>query len=545
MSSMSEILNFVIGFLVSFAASIMNAAGLNLLKLDHVKNLYKPPESQRHECGRPLWHFGLYLYIISQLVGSTIALNYLKAQWVAPLGSISLIFNFVFARMLVGTSITRADIIGTFVVIISVIWIVVFGGMTGQDDENLTLEKLKSLMTRPLFIVYFSFLDILTFALFGVALYCYWILQDEQRKMRDSFFKGIETKRLKKTVGMTMAGVGGLIASQTLLLAKSGVKLFYISVTISNQFTDNLSYFILVGLLVTAILQVYCLNTALKLHDSVLVVPMFYGFYTAMGLVNSMIYLDEISTYPLWALLLVTIGIATLVYGVCMLSASKENSPVITDEFDFDDDEPKGSDINGWDTMSVEGGSNTEGSETGMLNDTTDKKRLSIAGKQFGDGRIFSFSSKRFSGGGDSSIFRMSILKRNNSKTDFRDVKSSRISNIDLDNNSSASQITIENEDKLSDEFTAQTIIPIAYSATKTHEVNDLMLFTPTTPSEHYMNLSSSHNHQTSNNNMPSTLSPSHPRTGHVYPSDAESVMFARSFDDLLYPDAHKNKDLN
>ncbi|CAG8586917.1 15648_t:CDS:1, partial [Racocetra fulgida] len=110
---------------------------------------------------------------------------------------------------------------------------------------------------------------------------------------------------------------------------------------------------------------------------------MFYGFYTAMGLVNSMIYLDEISTYPLWALLLVTIGIATLVYGVCMLSASKENSPVITDEFDFDDDEPKGSDINEWDTMSVEGGSNTEGSETGMLNDTTDKKRLSIAGKQF------------------------------------------------------------------------------------------------------------------------------------------------------------------
>ncbi|CAG8681100.1 10417_t:CDS:2 [Cetraspora pellucida] len=511
MSSMSEILNFVIGFLVSFAASVMNAVGLNLLKLDHVKNLHKPSESQRHECGRPLWHFGLYLYIMSQLVGSTIALNYLKAQWVAPLGSISLIFNFVFARMLVGTRITKADIIGTFVVIISVIWIVVFGGMTGQD----------------------------------VALYCYWILQDDQRKMRDSFLKGIETKRLKKAVGMTMAGVGGLIASQTLLLAKSGVKLFYISVTVSNQFTDNLSYFILVGLLITAVLQV-CKNLELMPNLIILsIVPMFYGFYTAMGLVNSMIYLDEIRTYPLWALLLVTIGIATLVYGVCMLSASKESSPVITDEFDFEDDEPKGGDMNGWDTMSVEGGSNTEGSETGMLNNTTDKKRLSIAGKQFGDGRIFSFSSKRFSIGSSSSIFRMSTLRSNNSNTDFRDIKSSHINNIDLDNNSSASQITIENEDKLSDEFTTQTIIPIAYSATKTYEVNDLMLFTPTAPSEHYMNLSSSHNHQTSDNNMPSTLSPSHQRTGHVYPSDAESVVFARSFDDLLYPDALKNKDLN
>src|SRR2546430_12070652 len=49
-------------------------------------------------------------------------------------------------------------------------------------DENLTLEKLKSLMMRPLFIVYFSFLDIITFSLFGIALYCYWILKNDNSK---------------------------------------------------------------------------------------------------------------------------------------------------------------------------------------------------------------------------------------------------------------------------------------------------------------------------------------------------------------------------
>jgi hypothetical protein len=75
---------------------------------------------------------------------------------------------------------------------------------------------------RPLFIVYFSFLNIITFTLFGIALYCYWIQKNNDRKRRDNFFKGIETSRLKKAIGMTMAGVGGLVASQTLLLAKSG-----------------------------------------------------------------------------------------------------------------------------------------------------------------------------------------------------------------------------------------------------------------------------------------------------------------------------------
>jgi hypothetical protein len=41
--------------------------------------------------------------------------------------------------MLVGTNIERKDILGTFVVVASVIWIVVFGGINGGDDRKLLL----------------------------------------------------------------------------------------------------------------------------------------------------------------------------------------------------------------------------------------------------------------------------------------------------------------------------------------------------------------------------------------------------------------------
>lgn len=51
----------------------MDALGLNILKLDHVKESSR--EKQRGDCGRPLWHMGLYTYIASQLIGSTIALS--------------------------------------------------------------------------------------------------------------------------------------------------------------------------------------------------------------------------------------------------------------------------------------------------------------------------------------------------------------------------------------------------------------------------------------------------------------------------------------
>ncbi|KAF9902150.1 hypothetical protein EC991_005230 [Linnemannia zychae] len=354
----SSWLDFVIGFVVSLIASVMNAAGLNLLKLDHVRNSARAHERQRHECGRPMWHVGLYLYVGSQLAGSTIALNFLKTQWVAPLGSIALIFNFVFAKILVGTRITKMDVYGTIVVMISVVWIVVFGGMNsaGADiEDSLTISELKALFSRLVFIFYFSVLNIVIAALLSLGLYAYWAitLDDESGQMRkrmktkltqllgtNRFARasgltlvedaevGVDVKdvRLKKVVAMIMATCGGLIASQTLLLAKSGIKLVTSSFSGQNQFKDSLSYFILFVLVLTAVLQVYCLNTALKLYDSVLVVPMFYGFYTAFGLINSIIYLNQLQNYKPWVLFLILVGIGALIYGVRMLSAPKPES---------------------------------------------------------------------------------------------------------------------------------------------------------------------------------------------------------------------------
>ncbi|KAG0060503.1 hypothetical protein BGZ89_012227 [Linnemannia elongata] len=370
----SSWLDFVIGFVVSLIASVMNAAGLNLLKLDHVRNSARSQELQRHECGRPMWHVGLYLYVGSQLAGSTIALNFLKTQWVAPLGSIALIFNFVFAKILVGTRITKKDVYGTIVVMISVVWIVVFGGMNsaGADiEDSLTISELKALFSRLVFIFYFSILNIVIAALLSLGLYAYWAitLDDESGQMR----KRMKTKltqllgtnrfarasgltlvgdpgldadvkdvRLKKVVAMIMATCGGLIASQTLLLAKSGVKLVTSSFSGQNQFKDSLSYFILFVLVLTAVLQVYCLNTALKLYDSVLVVPMFYGFYTAFGLINSIIYLNQLQNYKPWVLLLILVGIGALIYGVRMLSAPKPELEFPEDSEQSDDQDEEG-----------------------------------------------------------------------------------------------------------------------------------------------------------------------------------------------------------
>ena len=63
------------------------------------------PADKRPEYFRPVWVAGITSYILSQLVGSTLALQYLRAEFVAPLGSSSLVFNFLFARWLVSRSV--------------------------------------------------------------------------------------------------------------------------------------------------------------------------------------------------------------------------------------------------------------------------------------------------------------------------------------------------------------------------------------------------------------------------------------------------------
>lgn len=76
-------------------ASLLNALGLNLTKRDFTRQEALPPASRTADWKRPLWWLGLGLYILSQIVGSTLALEFLRAEYVAPLGSTSLVFNFV------------------------------------------------------------------------------------------------------------------------------------------------------------------------------------------------------------------------------------------------------------------------------------------------------------------------------------------------------------------------------------------------------------------------------------------------------------------
>lgn len=95
-----------------------------------------------------------------------------------------------------------------------------------------------------------------------------------------------EDKQIAWTLGIGFACCGGGLAGLSLVFAKAAVKLITGSLSHENQgnqFGHAASLFTFLFLAVTAVFQIICLNRGLRVYDSTLVVPVFYGVYTATG----------------------------------------------------------------------------------------------------------------------------------------------------------------------------------------------------------------------------------------------------------------------
>ncbi|KAG2043612.1 hypothetical protein BDR03DRAFT_1054146 [Suillus americanus] len=359
----SPLVAFIIGLAIILLASILNAAGLNITKLDHVRTSTIPKSARRRDWLRPLWILGMVLYILSQLIGSTLALDYMRAEYVAPLGSTSLIFNFLFARFLIGTPVTQTDIYGTMTVVLGVIGIVAFGAVNSGLSTETDVNHLTALWRRGGWLAFFfcmstalilvliftnslddvlaarSDLDSEPFAsmsarrsrdsstsYLGKAKDSWnaWILWVKEKL--ETWTAPQDDTQVAWVLGIGWACCGGGLAGGCLVFAKATVKLLTGSLSHENpgnQFGHLAPIFTIILLVITAVLQIICLNRGLKVYDSTLVVPVFYGVYTATGFLDSLVFNNEVDAYKPWILFLIFASVMILISGVVLLTHKK------------------------------------------------------------------------------------------------------------------------------------------------------------------------------------------------------------------------------
>ncbi|KAF9109335.1 hypothetical protein BGX27_007741 [Mortierella sp. AM989] len=140
--------------------------------------------------------------------------------------------------------------------------------------------------------------------------------------------------RIKSILGISYGCVSGMLSSQALLFAKSAIELLILTIMENkNQFENPLSWFLVIALVTTALLQLYYLNKGLRLCDTVLLVPLSFCAYNVSCLFNGLVYYNQWGRLYWWQILLVLFGISQVLVGVLVLAWR----PTAGDEYDDQD----------------------------------------------------------------------------------------------------------------------------------------------------------------------------------------------------------------
>ncbi|KNZ60075.1 hypothetical protein VP01_1613g2 [Puccinia sorghi] len=290
----------------------------------------------------------------------------MRSEYVAPLGSTSLIFNFLFARWLLGTKITMLDAVGTLVVILGVVGVIGFGNIrqAGIDEEaNMSLSTLQALWARPAWILHLILLETITSLILWLANIGYEIIEEKRsfetsRVSRDEEDTDVEMvlrrgggrKSHSGILARTIHLLSPLLSSQQKLRAwlKNSIERWSMT-RVSWQAkhsslqraTSNWS--LMDSTIIKANQRISLIHSpsssssssyspvsckfGLKVYDSTLIVPVLFATYTGSGFINSLIYLHELPHYRTTVLLMIWLCMAVLVIGVCMLSAKRVEGP--------------------------------------------------------------------------------------------------------------------------------------------------------------------------------------------------------------------------
>ncbi|KAI8059600.1 magnesium transporter NIPA-domain-containing protein [Gongronella butleri] len=296
----------VIPLFISIVASSTQALGISLQRRSHLAAPNIPSWK------RPLWLTGFLVYTLSNLVASACTIGYLPIVILAPVGAIGLVFNAIFARIVLGDPFTTRTTLGTTLIVIGAMLIAGFGVV---PEPNHTLQDLIRLYQRPTFIIYFALVEFIT--CFGLLVT--HLLEYSYKSNPASWT--IKYPNIKMWLGVSYGAIGANISSQAMLFAKSGLELLILSIFHGdNQFIYPLTWVLLLALIITAVLQLYYLNRGVQLCDTIILVPLNFCSFNVSCLFNGLVYYDQWDRLFWWQVIFVLVGIAILVLGVLVIS---------------------------------------------------------------------------------------------------------------------------------------------------------------------------------------------------------------------------------
>ncbi|KAJ6113255.1 hypothetical protein N7523_006572 [Penicillium sp. IBT 18751x] len=312
-----------IGILVGLISTSLQAIGLTLQRKSHLLEDEKHPyDVRRPPYKRRRWQLGMGMFVISNIVGSTIQITTLPLPVLSTLQASGLVFNTIFATLILGEPFTRYSFAGTFLVCVGAILIATFGAI-GEPAH--TLNQLLELLQRRPFLIWMGgtvFLVILILLGSKMLKYC---LPGSRAKPAPGGHFAPHLQRLHSRIrlfrGMCYGAVSGILSAHSLLLAKSAVELLVRTlVDGKNQFNRWQSWVILLAMISLALTQLFYLHRGLKLCSTSILYPFVFCIYNIIAILDGLIYFRQTSQLGGLHAGLIALGTVILLGGVLCLS---------------------------------------------------------------------------------------------------------------------------------------------------------------------------------------------------------------------------------
>ncbi|KAL1970380.1 hypothetical protein VTN77DRAFT_5540 [Rasamsonia byssochlamydoides] len=314
--------SIAVGVIVGLISTSLQAIGLTLQRKSHLLEDEKDPyDLRRPPYKRRRWQLGMLMFVVSNIIGSTIQITTLPLPVLSTLQASGLVFNTVFATLILGEPFTRYSLIGTVLVCIGAVLIATFGAI-GEPAH--TLDQLLELLHRRPFVLWMiSTVVVVLLTLAGSRLLKIFSSPSLSRFTRIVKLHGplLPTPRAKLIRGMLFGFVSGVLSAHSLLLAKSAVELLVRTVIDHvNQFNRWQSWVILIGMIALALTQLYYMHRGLKLCSTSVLYPFVFCIYNIIAILDGLIYFRQASQLAGLHAGLIALGTVVLLGGVLCLS---------------------------------------------------------------------------------------------------------------------------------------------------------------------------------------------------------------------------------
>lgn len=284
----------------------VQSLGLTLQRKSHILEDEKGPHDvRRPPYRRRRWQLGMAMFVMANLLGSTVQTSTLPLPVLSTLQAAGLVFNSICATLILSEPFTRWSLCGTLLVTTGAILIAIFGAISSPAHN---LRELLGLMTRKPFVAW-----MIIQALFVVSIaVAVDVVNNTTSLSHNSRFRLIR--------GVVYGVISGDLSAHALLFAKSAVELVIKTIGGNNQFSHWASWMILLVLVALALSQLYYLHRGLKLISTSVLYPLVFCVYNIIAILDGLIYFNQTGFISPLHACLIALGTIILLSGVLALS---------------------------------------------------------------------------------------------------------------------------------------------------------------------------------------------------------------------------------